>query len=57
MAFRKNAKLAIALFAGSRKMDFPGQCGEPLAHFRRLSLEGDGALEVNRPGIAGGILA
>ncbi len=30
------------------KMDLPGFCGERLAHFPGLSLEGDGALEAER---------
>ena len=29
-------------------LDLPGFCGERLAHFPGLSLEGDGALEAER---------
>lgn len=29
-------------------VDFPGFCGERLAHFLGFSLEGDGALEAER---------
>lgn len=29
-------------------LDLPGFCGERLAHFAGLSLEGDGALEAER---------
>ena len=33
---------------GPRTVDLPGFCGERLAHFPCLSLEGDGALEAER---------
>ncbi len=32
----------------STALDLPGFCGERLAHFPGLSLEGDGALEAER---------
>ena len=36
------------LFGAARSVDLPGFCGERLAHFLGLSLEGDGALEAER---------
>jgi hypothetical protein len=32
----------------SKDVDLPGFCGERLAHFPGVSLEGDGALEAER---------
>jgi hypothetical protein len=38
----------FAYRAADLKLDLPGFCGERLAHFAGLSLEGDGALEAER---------
>lgn len=39
---------ASTTFSPKTSLDLPGFCGERLAHFLGLSLEGDGALEAER---------
>ena len=42
------AEVELRLLGLEGPLDLPGFCGERLAHFRGLSLEGDGALEAER---------